>query len=46
MNYNNELMEIKDYSKGYKKWINDLHKRYSVLELWDWYGKYSGKMGE
>jgi len=41
-----EVMKIDNYSKGYKKWINDLHKRYSVLELWDWYGKYSGKMGE
>ena len=41
-----EVMKIYNYSKGYKKWIDDLHKRYSVLELWDWYGKYSGKIGE
>jgi len=37
--------DIPDFSTKYNRWIEDLEKRYSVLELWDM-GEYVGKMGE
>lgn len=34
-----------DFSEKYRRWVNDLQSRYSVLQLWDM-GVYIGKMGE
>jgi len=36
---------VDSYSKRYKRWVDDLDSRYSVLELWD-IGVYIGKIGE
>lgn len=37
--------ETNNFSEKYKRWVDDLRKRYSVLQLWD-IGSYIGKMGE
>jgi len=36
---------IPGYVTKYDRWVNDLDKRYSLLDLWD-RGTYIGKMGE
>ena len=40
------LMDDREgFSDRYRQWINNLHEKYSVLELWRM-GVYVGKMGE
>lgn len=42
--YHNGKQQI-NYNDKFTKWVNDLDRRYSVLQLWE-LGTYIGKMGE
>ncbi len=37
--------DIEGYSEKYTRWVDDLDRRYSLVQLWD-IGVYIGKMGE